>query len=150
MPASNGGATNGTAALRWGTTFTQALDATGNILTSGSSAAIGYTTGAGAAVTQATSKATGVTLNNPTGKITLSAASLAANTAVSFVLTNSLIGANDIPRLVIASGGTVGAYTLSVDAVAAGSCTITLRNMTAGALAEAVVLNFALIKGTNA
>lgn len=116
----------------------------------GAAAAIGYATGSGGTVTQATSKATGVTLNKGTGQITMNAASLAANTAVSFVLSNSLIAATDVPRVVIGSGGTLGAYMVSVDAVAAGSCTISLRNMTAGALTEAVVLNFALVKGATA
>lgn len=92
-------------------------------------------------VTQATSKATGVTLSKISGDITLNAASLAAATIVSFVLTNTLIAATDQIVVVHQSGGTPGAYTVNGRA-AAGSATIDVRNNTAGALAEAIVLRF--------
>lgn len=55
---------------------TGAVAATGNISTSGGS--IGYSTGTGSTVTQATSKSTGVTINSLCGQITINAASLAA------------------------------------------------------------------------
>lgn len=45
----------------------------------------------------------------------------------------------------IQSAGTL--YQILVDAVAAGSCRIHLRNESAGSLSEALVLNFAVIKG---
>jgi hypothetical protein len=109
--------------------------------------AIGYSTGSGGAVTQATSKATGVTLNKPTGAITLSGVALAAATVVSFTLTNSRIAAADVPLLAIKSGATAGAYALTVDAVAAGSCRISLRNQSAGSLSEAIILSFVINKG---
>ena len=111
-----------------------------------SSGGLGYGTGSGGTVTQITSKTTTVVLNKSNGGITLTAASLAATTSVSFVLTNSLIAATDVVNVSIRSGATLASYLVQVDAVAAGSCTITLRNYTAGALAEAVVLNFAVIK----
>jgi hypothetical protein len=113
------------------------------------SAGIGYTTGAGGAVTQATSKATGVTLSKSTGAITLNSAALAAATIVSFVLTNTLIAATDVLVLNHISGGTPGAYTLNAQC-AAGSATINIRNNTAGSLGEAIVIQFALVKGVNA
>lgn len=106
----------------------------------------GYVTGEGGVVTQATSKATGVTLNKKTGQITLNGAALAASTTVSFVLTNTTIGANDLLVLNHVSGGTFGAYTLNARA-ASGSATIDVRNVTAGSLSEAIVIGFALIKG---
>lgn len=106
---------------------------------------LGYTTAAQGTVTQATDKSTAVTLNNSAGRITMNAASLAASTAVSFTLNNSLISANDIVITNISAGGTAGAYTTYVSSMTTGSAVITLRNMTAGALAEAVVVNFALI-----
>ena len=111
---------------------------------------VGYIAGAGGAVTQATSKSTGVTLNKLTGQITMNGAALAAGTAVSFTLTNSTISATDVVRACIASGATVGAYLLAVDAVSAGSCVIALRNLTGGSLSESVVINFAVIKAVNA
>jgi hypothetical protein len=107
----------------------------------------GYGTGSGGTVTQATSKTTGVTLNKPSGRITATADSLAANTAVSFTLTNSRIAASDTLSVNIISGATAGAYVVQVDAAAAGSCRISIRNMTAGALAEAIVMQFNVIKG---
>lgn len=106
----------------------------------------GYVAGEGGVVTQATSKATGVTLNKKTGQITLNGAALAASTTVSFVLTNTTIGASDLLVLNHVSAGTAGAYTLNAQC-AAGSATINVRNVTAGSLSEAIVIGFALIKG---
>ena len=111
------------------------------------SAQIGYTTAAQGAVTQATSKSTDVTLNSSMGRITMNAASLAANTAVSFNLNNSLIGTNDLIIVNVSGGGTTGAYTSYVSSLASGVAVLTLRNLTGGALAEAVILNFAIIHG---
>jgi hypothetical protein len=108
---------------------------------------IGYAPAAQGAVTQATDKSTGVTLNKSAGRITMNAASLAANTAVSFTLTNSLISANDAIIVNVSGGGTAAAYTTYVSSMTAGSAVLTLRNMTGGALAEAVILNFAIIHG---
>lgn len=114
-------------------------------------AAFGYgLSGSGGTVTQSTGKSTGVTLNKPAGQITMHAASLAANTAVQFTLNNSNIGADDTIICHRKSGGTAGSYHVTVDSVAAGSCVISLRNMTGGALAEAVVLQFSVIKGATA
>lgn len=100
----------------------------------------------GGTVTQATSKSTGVTCEATCGQITMNNALLAATTSVAFVLTNSVIGANDTVIVSIASGATTNSYTVTVEAVSAGSCRISLRNYTAVALAEAVVLNFSVIK----
>ena len=106
---------------------------------------LGYTAAAQGSVTQATSKSTAVTLNKSAGVITMNAASLAASTAVSFTLNNSFISANDIVITNISAGGTAAAYTTYVSSMTTGSAVITLRNMTGGALSEAVVINFALI-----
>lgn len=125
-----------------------AVNVTGSILSSGT-AGIGYTVGAGGAVTQATSKATGVTLNFPTGQITMNAASLGASTTVSFTLTNSVIAATDTLDIHRKSGGTALAYNVWVDSIAAGSAVIAVRNISAGALLEAVVLQFTVQKGSN-
>ena len=112
-----------------------------------SSLALGYGAGAGGTVTQATNKSTGVTLNALSGQITLNGANLATGTAVSFTLTNSQIAATDILVVNHVSGGTVGAYLFGMRA-AAGSATVTVRNVTAGDLAEAVVIGFAVLKAT--
>jgi len=105
----------------------------------------GYTANAQGAVTQATSKSTAVTLNKSAGRITMNNAELAANTAVSFTLNNSLISANDIVILNISAGATAAAYTTYVSSMTTGSAVVTLRNLTGSALSEAVVINFALI-----
>lgn len=90
---------------------------------------IGYPTGTGGTVTQSTSKSTGVTLNKVCGQITMNNATLNRNTSVTFTLTNSFIAATDVIIANIASGGTAGAYTITVEVVAAGSCNISLHNL---------------------
>ena len=110
---------------------------------------IGYATsaGAGGTVTQATNKTTGVTLNKPTGQITMAAGSIGNDTRVSFTLTNSFIAATDIIVVNIASGATVDVYDVTVTAVAAGSCRIQVHNLSNAGIDEQLVLNFAVIKG---
>jgi hypothetical protein len=120
------------------------LSTTGNQVISGSGKQ-GYTTGSGGTVTQITNKATGVTLNKPTGQITLNNAALAADTTVSFVLTNTVIEANDILVMNHISAGSPGSYLLNAQSVA-GSANINVRNITTGSLSEAIVIAFAVIK----
>jgi hypothetical protein len=105
---------------------------------------IGYSAAAQGAVTQLTSKSTAVTLNTSAGQITMNAASLAATTNVTFTLTNSLLSAKDVLILNV-TNGTSAAYNCWVSSMGAGSATITLRNISASPLAEAVVINFAII-----
>jgi hypothetical protein len=117
------------------------------------SAEIGYSTAAQGAVTQLTDKSTGVTLNKSAGRITMNNAALAGATAVSFILTNSIISANDTMIVNIGSnttGSLAGAYTVYVSYLAAGSALITLRNLTAAtSYSEAVIINFAIIHGAS-
>jgi hypothetical protein len=112
--------------------------------------AVGYSTGTGGTVTQATDKSTGVTLNKRCGQITMNNAALAAAAEVSFTLTNSTIAATDVVLVSIASGATAGAYSIQCDATAAGSCRISVGNRNAGSLGEAIVLNFVVIKSVAA
>ena len=116
----------------------------GNLAYDKTAGTFGYGTGRGT-VTQETNKSTGVTLNAPCGAVTMNGAALNADTTVSFTLTNSSITANDILLLNHISGGTAGAYVLNAQA-AAGSASINVRNITAGALSEAIVIAFAIIK----
>lgn len=106
---------------------------------------LGYTAAAQGTVTQQTSKSTAVTLNASAGQITMNNASLAATTNVTFTLNNSFISANDIVILNVAAGATAGAYNYWVSGLSAGAATITVRNISANPLSEAVVINFALI-----
>ena len=117
------------------------------------SAELGYTAVAQTAVTQATSKSTGVTANTSAGRITMNNAALAGATAVSFILTNSIISTNDAMIVNIGSnttGSLAGAYTVYVSYLAAGSALITLRNLTAAtSYSEAVVINYVIIHGAS-
>ena len=113
----------------------------------------GYSAAAQGAVTQLTDKSTGVTLNKSAGRITMNNAALAGATAVSFILTNSSISINDTITVNISSnttGSAAGAYTTYVSYMAAGSCLITLRNLTAAtSYSEAVIINFSIVHGVS-
>lgn len=97
-------------------------------------------------VTQATSKSTGVTLNKRVGKIVMNNATLNAGAEVSFTLTNSTIGADDVMIVIHASAGTAGSYMVQANAMADGSCGITVTNLSGGNLGEAIVLQFRVLK----
>jgi len=105
----------------------------------------GYVAGEGGTETQATSKSTGVTLSKKCGQIEMNPAALAANTTVTFTLTNTEIVATDIIVLNHVSGGSAGSYLLNAQA-GSGSASINVRNITGGALSEAIVIGFAIIK----
>ncbi|MGY4428480.1 hypothetical protein ACVWWO_000957 [Bradyrhizobium sp. F1.13.1] len=128
---------------------TTSLGLTGSIKSSGT-AGVGYATGAGGAVTQATSKSTGVTLNKTCGQITMNNAALGSGSTASFTLTNSTIAATDVVAPCIATGATAGAYRIVCDAIAAGNCQISVTNGSGGPLSEAIVLNFVVLKAVNA
>ena len=102
----------------------------------------------GGTVTQATNKATGVTLNARSGAITMNGAALAAAAEVTFTVTNNTVGANDVPVAVHKSAGTAGAYSVVCNTVAAGSFRITVGNWSAGSLSEAIVVQFSVVPGT--
>lgn len=107
---------------------------------------IGYSAAAQGTVTQATSKSTAVTLNKSAGQITMNNASLATATNATFTLNNSTISANDAVILTISGGQTTpGSYNVFANSLAAGSVSITLRNISGGSLSEAIVINFAVI-----
>lgn len=120
---------------------------TNKVVSTSPTAGVGYATGAGGTVTQLTSKATGVTLNTASGQITLNNAALAAAAKVSFVVTDSAVTATDNLIVSIASGGTANAYRANVTAIAAGSFTVTVENITAGSLSEAPIVTFSVLKG---
>jgi hypothetical protein len=106
----------------------------------------GYTAAAQGTVTQATDKSTAVTLNKPAGRITMNNAALATATNATFTLNNSFISANDVVVLTISGGqATAGSYNVFANSLAAGSVSISLRNISGGSLSEAVVINFAII-----
>ena len=117
------------------------LDSSGNFVVTGSGG-LGYGTGSGGAVTQGTSRTTGVTLNKTNGAITLFSA--AGTTAYqSFTVTNSTVAATD--TVIVSQKSSTDLYEVFITAVAAGSFRITYRT-TGGTTTEQPVFNFAVIK----
>ena len=111
--------------------------------------ALGYSDDDTGSVTQATNKGTGVTLNKPSGLITMIDAALAAAAEVSFAVTNSTCTANDNIVVNHQSGGTAGSYLAQANTIAAGSFAITVTNVSGGSLSEAIVINFVALKGAS-
>lgn len=105
----------------------------------------------GGTVTQATNRTTGVTLNTISGQITTSSASLAAETAAVFTVTNNQIFADDIVIIAVAGGSNGGNTTVLVTTISAGSFVISVANQNAAAgTAEtgAIIINFLVMKAS--
>jgi len=116
------------------------------ILATGSTAVIGYGTGAGGAVTQTISRTTGVTLDKAAGAITLVSAAGSA-TWQSFTVTNSTVAATD--TVVVNQQSGTDLYMIHVTAVAAGSFRISFAT-TGGTTTEQPVFNYAVVKSVAA
>ena len=104
----------------------------------------------GGAVTQGDGlgRGTAVTLNKLTGKITGDDASLNARTIVKHTVNNSTVEVDDVIIVSKVSGD--GDTSVYVDAVAAGSFVVAVRNNHASAAdTTALVYNFVVIKGSN-
>ena len=111
---------------------------------------IGYTAGAGGAVTQATSRTTGVTLNAPAGRVTLVSAA-GSTTPAKFTLTNSLIGLNDTIIVNVKNTGTqANVYDCTVNKpTAAGSVDIWFWSIS-GTAVDVFAIDFTIIGGATA
>jgi hypothetical protein len=136
----------GTTAPTVAVDVTGAISATTTIISSGATSGIGYTTGAGGAVTQATSRTTGVTLSKVSGDITLVSA---AGTAAwqSFTVTNTAVAATD--TIVVNQKSGADLNMIHITNVAAGSFQITFAT-TGGTTTEQPVFHFNVIKGISA
>lgn len=134
-----------TGAVTTTSTLGNSIAVTGAITSSGTGG-VGYATGAGGAVTQATSRTTGVTLNKRCGAITLFSAAGSA-TPATFTVTNSTVAATDV--VIVSQKSGTDLYHLLVTAVAAGSFNLTVFT-TGGTTTEAPVINFAVIDGVAA
>jgi len=121
------------------------LTATGTIVSTGT-AGVGYATGAGGAVTQLTSRTTGVTLNKTTGSITL-VSSAGSPTLASFTVTNNTVAATDV--IIINQKSGTDLYEIAITAVAAGSFQVSFFSLV-GTTTEQPVFNFAVIKAVAA
>ena len=122
------------------------IDSSGNVLVT-NPAGLGYGTGSGGIVTQATSRTTAVTLNKPTGQITMFTAAGSA-TPAGFTVNNSLVALTDTVVLSIASGAS-NYYILMVGNIAAGSFNINFWT-SGGTASDTLRINFAIIKGATA
>jgi hypothetical protein len=108
---------------------------------------LGYCSCAFGEVTQQTSKATDVTLNTPTGRITMDDAQLNNNAIARFTLNNSTINSNDVMIVNIKlNGSTPEAYIVFVADIGPGFADIALWNRSGGPLSEAVEINYAVIR----
>lgn len=143
----NGAGVNALSITRSGTavtgfTFGTLIASSGSIKSTSTSGGVGYATGAGSAVTQASSRTTGVTINAVCGAITLVSAAGSA-TPASFTVTNSAVAATDV--VVVSQKSGTDKYIVLVTAVAAGSFQITFYT-TGGTTSEQPVFNFAIVK----
>lgn len=112
---------------------------------------IGYTAGVGGTVTQINTKATPVTLSKISGQITTHTEALAGNATVIFDVINTTVAVTDTIIINMKSSGThTGDYQCWIAAVGGGSFTVALRNMSGSPYAEAVTMNFAVIKAVAA
>jgi len=135
-----------------GTTYVEdmRIDSSGNVLVTGAGG-LGYGTGSGGTVTQSTSKSTLVALSKPSGQITMSNASLASNTVVTFALQNSIIASSDVVVVNLRGGhATSGTYNVWAESITTGQVNICVKNISGGSLSEALILNFAVIKAATA
>lgn len=121
------------------------IDSSGNVLVTGSGG-LGYGTGSGGAVTQATSRTTGVTLDKTNGAITLVSAA-GTTTWQTFTVTNNTVAATD--TIVVNQKSGTDLYEIHVTNVAAGSFKLSYRT-TGGTTTEQPVFNFAVIKAVTA
>jgi hypothetical protein len=123
-----------------------AIGATTTIRSSGATSGIGYATGAGGTVTQATSRTTGVTIDKVCGQITL--VSAAGSTSwQSFTVTNSAVASTD--TIIVNQKSGTDLYQIFVTNIAAGSFRITFAT-TGGTTTEQPVFNFSVIKAVAA
>lgn len=133
--------------LRWKKVSELTVDTAIRILGS-----MGFVSGAGGSVTQATNRTTGVTLNKSCGTITTNNASLAAEAAAEFTVTNNKVAIGDVVNISIQSGTNGGNTDVNVTAVANGSFNIKVSNNNAAAgTAEtgAILINFAVLKAVS-
>lgn len=105
----------------------------------------------GGAITQATNRTTGVTLNSLSGQITTNNTSLAAETTAVFTVTNNQVFADDVVVLSVAGGSNSGNTIVTTTTVSAGSFVIQVgNNNAAGGTAEtgAILINFLVMKAS--
>jgi len=135
-----------TADFNGAVTLDSTVTASAGLSVTSASAPLGYATGAGGTVTQATSRTQPVTINKTCGAITTNTTSLAAAGEATFTVNNDTVNATDTVVLSIKSGA-VATPLAWVSAVANDSFNITISNLhaTTGETG-AIVINFAVVK----
>ena len=126
------------------------INANGHIKSSSSVSGVGYDTGAGSTVTQDTNRTNAVTINNICGQITTVSATATAGTFVTFTVYNSAVSSTDTVIANLAGIGFSGNYILNVVNVRSGNFKIQTYTPSAVISAEALVINFSVIKSVNA
>lgn len=125
------------------------LTATTSVLSSGAGG-IGYSTGAGVAVTQLTSRTTAAptTGNKTSGAITLFTAAPVVGTWFTFTVPNTAIAITDTVSVTVR--GAANTYVACVSSiVAATSFTISMVSV-AGVASDTPIVNFSIIRGVSA
>ena len=125
---------------------TAASEAATEKMTLSSGGVLGFSSGG--AVAQGGAKTTGVTLNKPSGKITMNGGALADDAIVTFALTNDKISTSSCVIVNHASVGDLNGYQISASNMGIGSCDINVRNISGSSLGEAIVLNFIVLNAT--
>lgn len=126
------------------------IDDNGNLLLKSGTGALGYGAGAGGTVTQLTSKTTAVTLNKPTGTITMNNSAIPAGGYAIFNFTCDLLTAFDCIKFQLVSGYTnYESYTIDSSISNGPMVRVIIRNITAMSLSESLILNYTIIKGSN-
>jgi hypothetical protein len=136
-----------------GTTLTAAgaltptsVASTGAITSSGATSGVGYATGAGGAVTQITSRTTGVTNNKACGAITMFSAAGSATWAT-FTVTDSAVAATD--TIIANEKSGTNLYMLAITSIGSGTFNLSFAT-TGGTATDAPVINYCVIKGVAA
>ena len=123
------------------------IDDNGTLLLTSGTGGLGYGTGSGGIITQLTNKSTTVTLNKPTGQITMNNSALASGASIEFIFNNSII-AGGIDLCYIQNNTSSLNYNVWARTTV-GIAIVTVKNISAASLSEALALSFSINKGAN-
>jgi len=125
------------------------VEATKALTSKSPSAGIGYSTGAGGVVAQATNKSTNVSLATICGAIITHDAELGPGEAVSFQVTNSAVREEDFVGIHRRSGGSKKSYWVYVDETGDGYFEVVIQNLTGAPLSQSVTFNYQVTRLVN-
>lgn len=116
----------------------------GNVLVIGGGV-LGYGAGSGGTVTQLTSKTTEVTLNKPSGHITMNNSALAAGASVEFILNNTSIITYSI--IMVNPVWSNSNYKTEIVLNITGAAIIRVTNISGSSLSDSLVVRFLVVLG---